>query len=257
MKINMIDECFINIFDEEMTKCGFLRKGNVYYKLNGEILQGVSIKSNISIHVYFSFYPYWMHFMVNNEKFSSFASNKWTFKYPIMPGTMEAPGYCDSEAVIRDQFEIFRQRVLPLLDIIHDNESFIRVHKMTSHENELLFYERDQKLVGFGPFIPEYSLLMKAWTEQSFDGAQKDMQDFIINQEDIYKNIGQDKSFDYIGFAPGTTYKDFVADIVKTHFSKFIECYKANDLEWIHSVYLDESERVKKALRRSFKLEID
>ena len=51
---------FTTVFDEELKSHGFKRKAKLYYRINGDILQGVVIKTINPYTIHFYSAPYWM-----------------------------------------------------------------------------------------------------------------------------------------------------------------------------------------------------
>ena len=52
-------KCFTNTFDSYMTENGYRRKGKLYYRLRGEILQGIVLRAIDHYDVCYTCFPYW------------------------------------------------------------------------------------------------------------------------------------------------------------------------------------------------------
>ena len=58
MKLN---KCFTTVFDSTLKSHGFKRKGVLYYRINGEVLQGITVKMTNPYSICCAFLPYWMY----------------------------------------------------------------------------------------------------------------------------------------------------------------------------------------------------
>ena len=121
------DKLFTTIFDEELKSRGFKRKGKLYYKLNGNILQGVIIKTINPYTIHFYAAPYWME---NTQiKLSALHKGYWAEQgWCISPGS-ESFYREENEQLNNDYmtacFSIAKKYILPVLDKICDLDSYI------------------------------------------------------------------------------------------------------------------------------------
>ena len=117
---------YTTVFDEELKSRGFKRKARLFYRLNGEILQGVVIKpiNPYSIHFYFA--PYWM----ENFEENWFPLNK---GYWAENGPQISPSYAyyreENEQFNIDHmnicFKLAQNHILPILERVNSFESYI------------------------------------------------------------------------------------------------------------------------------------
>lgn len=121
---------FTTVFDEELKARGFKRKARLYYRLNGDILQGIVIKpiNPYSIHFYAA--PYWM-------------DDYYFREFPIYQGywAENGGGVDASFAYYREEneqfnldimnicFTLVKDYALPVLDRINNLDSYIENNK--------------------------------------------------------------------------------------------------------------------------------
>ena len=118
---------FTTTFDEELKSRGFKRKAKLYYRLNGEILQGIIIKTINPYTLNFTAIPYWMEYA--QENFSSYHKGFWAENgICISPGT-DAYYRAENEQLNLDYmnscFELAKKYALPALDKINDLDSYM------------------------------------------------------------------------------------------------------------------------------------
>ena len=118
---------FTTVFDEEMKSRGFKRKAKLYYRLNGEILQGAIIKTTNPYDIHFYSAPYWI-------------ENIQAELHPLNKGYWAERGWCLSPGIgayYREEneqlnydymnicFNLAKDHILPVLDSINDINSYI------------------------------------------------------------------------------------------------------------------------------------
>lgn len=116
---------FTTVFDEELKSRGFKRKAKLYYRLNGNILQGVVIKAVNPYSIHFYAAPYWM-------------ENIQAELFPLYKGYWAENGASiDSGLYYREEnkqinleqmnafLELARMHILPVLDKMFDLTSYI------------------------------------------------------------------------------------------------------------------------------------
>ncbi len=121
-----MSKLFTTIFDEELKSRGFKRKAKLYYRLNGDILQGVVIKAINPYSIHFYSAPYWME-NIQVELFPLYKG------YWAENGVSISP-WCAYYREENEQFNIdimnicftlAKNYVLPFLDQINDLDSYI------------------------------------------------------------------------------------------------------------------------------------
>ena len=150
---------FTTVFDEEMKARGFKRKAKLYYRLNGEILQGVIIKTINPYSIHFYAAPYWMRNLCDDMPLNK---GYWAdFGLNISPGG-EAYYREENERLNLDYmnicFSLAKEHFLPVLDKITDLDSYLENctpnwDKFGDHKNERVI-----KILP-GSIDPKYSYL--------------------------------------------------------------------------------------------------
>lgn len=132
---------FTTVFDEELISRGFKRKAKLYYRLNGDILQGVIIKTINPYTIHFYSAPYWM------ENIQAKLS-------PLHKGYWAEHGWCISPgggAYYREENEnlnldymsiclaLAKEYIFPILDKMNNIDSYIEncVPNWTTMRNEV------------------------------------------------------------------------------------------------------------------------
>lgn len=118
---------FTTTFDEELKSRGFKRKAKLYYRLNGEILQGIIIKTINPYTLHFTAIPYWME--RRREYTTAYSKGFWAENgICISPGT-DAYYRAENEQLNLDYmnicFELAKKYALPALDKIKDIDSYM------------------------------------------------------------------------------------------------------------------------------------
>ena len=117
---------FTSVFDEELKAHGFKRKAKLYYRLNGDILQGVVIKTVNPYSIHFYSAPYWM----ENYLVETFPLHK---GYWAENGASISPSYAyyreENEQFNLDHMNICldlaKEHILPVFEKMHDLNSYL------------------------------------------------------------------------------------------------------------------------------------
>ena len=122
-----MNKLFISIFDEELKSRGFKKKANLYYRLNGNNLQGVKFKAINPYNIHFYSAPYWM------ENIQAKLS-------PLHKGHWAECGFCiapEVDAYYREEneqfnldymnacFSLAKIHILPVLEKMNGIDSYI------------------------------------------------------------------------------------------------------------------------------------
>lgn len=118
---------FTTVFDGEMKSRGFKRKAKLYYRLNGDNLQGVVIKTVNPYSIHFYSAPYWMESIQADlfplqkgywAEISTSISPHWSARY-----------YEENEQFNFDNmnlcFTLAKDHILPIMDKMNDLDSYI------------------------------------------------------------------------------------------------------------------------------------
>ena len=161
MKLN---KCFTSVFDDALKAQGFKRKGMVYYRLHGEILQGITMKAMNPFMICYTFFPWWLHRKVNKCGTSDFKKNDWAdrqmFFYTMHYHKEE--NYEETVEIMKEALNCVRNDLIPSLDGISTVDDYI---------SALLFSERNGKRLFSPSELPDEVLYYKAWKDQSAEKA--------------------------------------------------------------------------------------
>jgi len=134
MKLN---KCFTLVFDDYMKTVGFSRKGILYYRMVGNMLQGVRLEATNPYSITFSTFPYWLYNKRTSPKEPNIARGNWvqsggsltTMNYYTL--NAEEQNTKDMMAV----FDLVRDIVLPYLDQVSNEMEYLQ---MVYHNPDIL-----------------------------------------------------------------------------------------------------------------------
>lgn len=184
--------CYTDLLDSFMTKEGFLRKGRLYYRMNGDILQGVALKATNPYSVCYTYFPYWTYsYRSPNYGKNELSKGFWAEIGEDVPGV-----YCKKEltqadeAVMQTIFQVFSSEIVPMLNSVCDLESYFRA-VLKSQEN---YCERALHATNAYESMPrpqisgvinlnQYALLYQAAKDQSYCESDNILSQVLAFQE--------------------------------------------------------------------------
>lgn len=127
MKLN---KCFTGIFDPLMKHNGFARTGILYYRMKGNMLQGMRLEATNPYSISFSNFPYWLYHRRNVFPEPNIRRGRWT-----QVGGMILSGdtYYDendpthNDIIMYKTLDLFRDTVLPYFDNICNEYDYFRM----------------------------------------------------------------------------------------------------------------------------------
>lgn len=254
---------FTSVFDDEMKSRGFQRKGHLYYRLVGEIMQGVVLKATNPYMICYHAFPIWS-LPAIRYPFEPFIENKgyWAeWGMSIWPEYLYG-GYYRKERVelnlevMEHCLQVTKDFFLPILDKVTDIDSYIQYRCLSWEDDGTLkwgniyrkeFYA-EQFLTKYPNVVykPMYALcyaepsaidyhayLYKAYKDKSFDGA------YALLKENISK-IPQ--SWDML---------------INELLSLFEQKMKEGDLNWIAHYRRERYEQITPVYKKNFKIDMD
>ena len=165
-----IRQLFRKVFQETLTEQGFKYKNNYFYRLNGEMIQGVTVHiatggGGYSIRL--ACYPYWMHNAINvSDRIRDLKKPYWVEQCEPSVGVICALLDDEQESVrlMKGELDYFADRSLPYLNRIKDKESMVQVIR----ENKWFAWKVDWNLLLYicyenrsFDFIDEYFEIFK------------------------------------------------------------------------------------------------
>lgn len=121
-----LSKCFTTVFDGGMKAAGFSRKGVLYYRMNGTILQGVFLKATNPYSLCFAAFPYWLYYKRLYPD-PAIAKGYWT-QVGGMLLTMNYYAPDRDEENTRDMeavFDLVQDYLLPYLDGIDSESAYL------------------------------------------------------------------------------------------------------------------------------------
>jgi len=178
-----LNKCFTTVFDPAMKELGFMRKGVLYYRMNGEILQGIVCKTTNPFQVCYAYFPYWA-YGFRRERYD-LKSGYWAEIGQCLMG-----GYCkkndDEENLKKMQtcLQFVCDTIVPELNNISDTVQYLQqlelneekwFHKATDEtENARVknYVEISGDIMG-SQTLSQQVLLKKAYDDRSFEDTNR------------------------------------------------------------------------------------
>ena len=141
MKMN---KCFTSIFDPFMKQAGFARAGILYYRMKGNMLQGMRLETINPYHITFSNFPYWLYHRRNIIPQPNIRKGGWT-QTGGMISSMDT--YYDendpkrNDMIMREMLDLFQNTVIPYFDSICNEYDYF--HMTLNRPFDLLLKYKD------------------------------------------------------------------------------------------------------------------
>ena len=122
MKLN---KCFSNAFSIPMKEAGFARKGILYYRLQGEIMQGVMLKTTNPFTICINLYPWWTH-TLQRLNTNDLNRGDWTQRGLNIEGIYYKESNTEkNQEAMQGCLDLYLDHLLPKMDAIYDEDSYI------------------------------------------------------------------------------------------------------------------------------------
>lgn len=257
---------FTTVFDDEMKGRGFRRKGSVYYKVVGEFIQGVALKTVNPYSICFHAFPYWSKPSIHVYYEPDLYKGYWTESgMEIMPKHLYGMYYRKENVQInfdamKVSLELAKEYFLPILESVTDYDSYIAYKLYTWPEeeqtvnpiqntlyiesfankykneiqNKILLPTVTMRYAGLDA-ADQYVFLYKAFLEGSFENAYKILMEKVRKITDNRPQREEDR----------IKTRSFFSSI-------FVEKMNSNDLSWIEEYRLERKKimipKIKKEL---------
>lgn len=245
-------QLFIDVFRDELEEQGFVCGKKFFYRMKGNILQGIGVDSTgPQYDVRYIAVPYWC-YRRKNWFLSSFSDADWVKRvYAIDSGVFFKNDMQESEKGMRRILETYRQKTVPLFEAMMDEESYIDA---TLKYNN--WFDVDQ-----------YVVLYIAYKQNSWDYVKQFIEnsrtmDLEMTLKLLERNWAKYQEFQanppegYDPKAHEMTYEDMYHSLVggfdetlKGNFRVLLQKMEENDLAWIESYRKQEAEAMKEDLR--------
>lgn len=263
-----LSQCFIQTFQNILLNYGFKRKGVLFYRIHGDILQGIKLKQTNPYSIMIMYYPYWMHQLIYPDEFySDLKKGYWAERGEYINGQYYSQDDPDqNQKNMTMCLETVCNEVLPVLERVTNTKSYLQA-TLESYQNSV--NRLNQNLEGgntatisdesickilYHQITSQYALLFQALEDRSFEFADTIWQEYqkVLDAEKQYHirdlaETGKDIS---------TAMEDKMKKNIQLLFSVWIQKRAAGDIEWIAGVYENESTKMRQALHTDLKLTI-
>ena len=274
MKLN---KCFTIVFDPALKEHGFKRKGVLYYRVNGDILQGITIKLTNPYAICVGFVPYWMYNLPwDLQRGGSIDECDWAEDFPYLSGDYYRQD--DDKALEKMQsfLDPVINKLIPLLDKIISIDDYLSIKEYCLDPGSRLTR----------PIIPQYALLQKALNDHSFAESDRILQKVIDYSiaEGIQDNEESEEIYGilrerYEGGALDTlphllkpylqkveelkqSKEEYAAKLKKLdrmmefHYAKYIEIREKEDFDAIKALYNENLAKMKEEIKIKLKMDL-
>lgn len=247
MKLN---KCFTTVFDAPLKERGFKKKGLLYYRMNGEILQGITVKLTNPYDISFAYLPYWLFGTDMETRRHSLEDHYWAEYHCVKGSYYKADDEETELKKMQGMLDIVLELVIPFLDGVYDLETYISVIYSAKPiitdafitEEEKRKYGKYYKHVSMYKVLDQYAMLLKAFRDGSFGTAEKMVNGFVRR---LHRNS--------IMGGPHTP----IVELIEWYYKDFYKCFSNNDLNWIVPVYEEKCAEMKQKLLDELKLKIE
>ena len=246
MKLN---KCFTTVFDAPLKERGFKKKGTLYYRMNGEILQGITIKLMSCYEICFNYIPYWSaDYNVWWENDRPFKGNSWAENHFIDGVYYQADEEEKMLSEMKKRCDIVCNVIIPRLGKMQTLDDYLGIVKDAEFDNELRSFvgEDGTCLIHHYLQLNPYDVYVKAIRDRSFDALEK----FLA--QDLERHV----NFMLNGF-PGAYTEEALRE---SYINNYAECYKAideNDFSSGQVFYEKQCNEMKQRLLDELKLTIE
>ncbi len=263
-----LNKCFTQTFDGILKDRGFKRKGMLFYRVHGEILQGIKLKPINPYDIMITYHPYWTHRLMYPLEFHrNLPKGYWAEFGEWVSGQYYVKDAPDQN--LQDMqicLETVCDKVLPVLERVNNTESYLeealnsyqrsvdRLYR-NLHDDTPKIYERSSSEVCYHQTVGQYALLYRALQDGSFAYADDFWQRYleVLDREMQYhvQQLAQD------GKDISAAMEEKKQKHLQNLFSVWLEKRKLGDINWIAAVYETESAQMRQELWNDLKLQLD
>ena len=246
MKLN---KCFTTVFSSVLLEKGFKKKGVLYYRMNGDILQGITIKLINPYSITFAYIPYWIYDFDEMTRGHKLSSSYWAEYHEVNGSYYNADDEKTELIKMQSIANVFSELIIPFLDGIFDLDTYISslckcslTGKAVVTEYEKKMYGEHYKWINHAQILNQYAMLYKAFCDGSFRSAERTVNDFVLN---IYRCWYQNY------------YDPTLRELIDIYYKEFYKHFSNKDLNWIVPIYEEKCAEMKQRLREELKLEVE
>ena len=274
MKLN---KCFTTVFDSALKEHGFKRKGVLYYRINGEILQGITIKTTNPYSICIGFIPYWMYDVYwNLHRGTSIDKSTWAEEIDCLSGNYYRQDDQNSVEYMQELSGRIEKDFIPLLNGIRTNDDYLRIKEY--------YLDPGARISSY--IISQYALLQKALQEKSFEESDRLLQkikDYSIakdlldeeDNEDNYELLSKRYYSSNLKTLPrlikpyldrvkelehsGEEYDEMLGELncmMELHYNKYIAIREKEDFDAIEALYNENLAKMKEEIKIKLKIDL-
>lgn len=274
MKLN---KSFTTVFDPALKEHGFKRKGVLYYRINGEILQGITIKLINPYHICVGFIPYWMYNILwNFHRGSSIDKCGWAEDNSYLFGDYYRQDDKSAPNKLNSYLDLVINKLIPLLDSISSIDDYLSVKEY--------YLDLGSRLTS--PIIPQYALLQKALNDHSFAESDRILQkviDYSIareikddeESEEIYDILRERYDYGTLDTLPHLvkpylqkveelkqSEEEYATELKKLdrmmelHYAKYVAIREKEDFDAIEALYNENLAKMKDEIKIKLKIDL-
>ena len=126
MKLN---KCFQTVFDPVMKSAGFSRKGVLFYRVQGTMLQGIRLETTNPYFITFSTFPYWLYKKRSTPVDLNVAKGHWVQSGGmVLTKNYYSKDMCEQNMKdMENTLELVQNYVLPHVDRVKDENDYFQM----------------------------------------------------------------------------------------------------------------------------------
>jgi hypothetical protein len=251
-------DLFLQYFKEDLAGHGFRRKGKFFFRMNGEILQGIGVDAvPFRYYVRYSQFPFWCYRLLYKDL--PLSKGYWLNDgdYPAMSFFSNAK---PEKNIPEMEFnhKAYQTEIFPLLDATVDEKTYIEAKSKRRFEVDRWF------------MIPPHAILYACYLDGSWEYAQNWIarkRDECQSRAPLYAQKEWETHLYFLknppeGYVPTEcTYEELLEEkmnffdrTLKSHFGLLLEKMEQNDLNWIKDIHDSESEYMRELLKTELKI---
>ena len=277
IRLMKLNKCFTTVFDSTLKSHGFKRKGVLYYRINGEVLQGITVKMTNPYSICCAFLPYWMYDILwDFHRGFPIDKCEWAEELNYLSGEYYRQDDENAIEYMQSLLAPVRDSLIPLLNKISSNDHYLRTKEY--------YLDPGSRLTS--PIIPQYALMQKALEDHSFAESDRLLQkivdynlarnNWINNQTDEESKLLRDRyrssSLDTLPqlilpyLKKVEEIKKYEEDyaiqfnkldrMMEVHYKEYIAIREKEDFDAIATLYAANNEKMKEEIKAKLKIEL-
>ena len=265
LKFITSSKLFTTVFDEEMSKNGFKRKGHLFYRLQGEFLQGIVLKTVNPWWICYCTFPVWS-LPGKRYAFGPYLDTKgyWAESgMELFPRYLYG-GYYRKEnvklnfEVMEFCLDITRKFFLPILDNITDIDSYIEYKSKIWEDTP--FYNPPYSFNPFNKefYEPKFAIKYPDIVYKPSYNIMYDRPNAIDSHAYLYKAYLENNFDNAYNLLKKNAERIFVMEssVKDEMFDFYEEKMMSNDLDWIANYREERLKFLAPAMKKDFRIDL-